>query len=81
QLQVVCLDARGLPLECDAYCRVYWNGRQVGRTITTSAFAEARNRPPPSRAFQRNPVWWTQSSSTSTHNGKIDRAQPLKSCA
>ena len=81
QLQVVCLDARGLPLECDAYCRVHWNGRQVGRTITTSAFAEARNRPPPSRAFQRNPVWWTQSSSTSTHNGKIDRAQPLKSCA
>lgn len=85
QLQVRCLGARGLPLGCDAYCRVYWNGRQVGRTATASAFAEAyteaSDQPTPAQTFQRNPVWWTQSSSISAQDGHSGRKHPVRTNA
>lgn len=85
KLQVRCVGARGLPLGCDAYCRVYWNGRQVGRTATASAFAEtytkASGQPAPAQTFQRNPVWWTQSSSISAQDGHKGRKHPVETCA
>lgn len=85
QLLVRCVGARGLPLGCDAYCRVYWNGRQVGRTATASAFAEvyteASDQPAPAQTFQRNPVWWTQSSSISAQDGHSGRKHPAETCA
>lgn len=40
-LGVRCLDARGLPLGSDAYCRVFWNGRQVGKTPLASGMIAA----------------------------------------
>ena len=65
-LRVRCLDARRLPLGCDGYCRVFWNGRQVGRTSLASAIAHdvhglanSSNPGPVVSSFQRNPVWWT----------------------
>lgn len=63
-LGVRCLDARGLPLGCDAYCRIFWNGCQVGQTETSSAAAanndsESFLEHPPPHAWQRNPVWCT----------------------
>lgn len=65
-LGIWCLDARGLPAGCDGYCRVFWNGMQVGSTPPAShAFQGLRGRSSasehnatPASAFQRNPVWW-----------------------
>lgn len=42
-LGVRCLDARGLPLESDAYCRVFWNRRQVGKTSLASEMVSAHH--------------------------------------
>lgn len=70
---VRCLDARGLPLKCDAYCRVFWNGRQVGSTLPASCVARTiqsiASNNPPSSAFQRNPVWWVPSTAVTTDDG------------
>lgn len=66
-LRIRCLDARGLPLGSDGYCRVFWNGRQVGRTPLASDIASkvlnswSDGPPPPLSAYQRNPVWWIPS--------------------
>lgn len=65
-LGVWCLDARGLPAGCDGYCRVFWNGIQVGRTPPASHVSQglrdrissSKNNTGPASAFQRNPVWW-----------------------
>lgn len=73
ELAVRCLDARGLPLGSDAYCRIFWNGRQVGKTLPSSSSLLARGynglpvssgntRTAPTWVYQRNPVWWTPSS-------------------
>lgn len=64
-LMVRCLDAHGLPLGSDSYCRIFWNGRQVGKTLPASSLDHT----PPTRStttapawvFQRNPVWWRPS--------------------
>ena len=62
-IRVRCLDARRLPLGCDGYCRIFWNGRQVGKTLLASAIARdfnnLANNNPGASSFQRNPVWWT----------------------
>lgn len=77
-LGVRCLDARGLPLGCDGYCRIFWNGRQVGNTLPASCVARsmensARNNVSiPTSAFQRNPVWWASSSQASSTGGNGD---------
>lgn len=65
-LSVRCLDARGLPLGSDSYCRIFWNGRQVGKTLLSSSLEHCpptrSTISPPAWVSQRNPVWWTPSS-------------------
>lgn len=68
RLAVRCLDARGLPLGSDGYCRVFWNGRQVGRTPSASSLVGPGSCPTngdttvaPAWVCQRNPVWWAPS--------------------
>ncbi|CAN0018446.1 unnamed protein product [Ectocarpus sp. 6 AP-2014] len=66
-LGIRCLDARGLPAGSDGYCRVFWNGRQVGSTLSASRFAQETRHTTglghaaPASVYQRNPVWWTSS--------------------
>lgn len=74
RLGIRCLDARGLPLGCDGYCRVFWNGRLVGSTLPASQFAQAADEPARKNvsaalALQRNPVWWGSSTQASTYDG------------
>lgn len=65
-LGIWCLDARGLPVGCDGYCRVFWNGIQVGRTPPASQVSQGlrdklfsgKHNSAPVSAFERNPVWW-----------------------
>ena len=76
RLEIRCLDARRLPAGCDGYCRVFWNGRQVGSTLPASTFSRCgrdsaiKRSSPPASAFQRNPVWWASSSGTPLHDGQ-----------
>ena len=78
RLRIRCLDARRLPLGCDGYCRVFWNGRQVGKTVLASTISrdifgvgDINNQSAMiTSSFQRNPVWWTSRRSIAT-GGKI----------
>ena len=89
-LGVWCLDARGIPAGCDAYCRVFWNGMQVGSTPPASRVAKGlcgkasprKHNAAPASAFQRNPVWWmalTQAGSCDWHGE--ERPDPKSSGA
>ncbi len=75
-LEIRCLDARRVPVGCDGYCRVFWNGRQVGSTLPGSHFSRFARDPagkggsPPASAYQRNPVWWVSSTRTLLHVGQ-----------
>lgn len=83
-LVIRCLDARGLPAGCDGYCRVFWNGRQVGRTLPASFFAPdvggtaTKRGSAPASAFQRNPVWWTSRTQISPEDGNEDELAGLR---
>lgn len=76
-LEIRCLDARGLPLGCDGYCRVFWNGRQVGSTLPASSrFAQGMNESARSNilsALQRNPVWWASLAQASSYAEHVDQ--------
>ncbi|CAM9137499.1 unnamed protein product [Scytosiphon promiscuus] len=87
-LVIRCLDARGLPAGCDGYCRVFWNGRQVGRTLLASFFAPGvqgtatKREASPAAAFRRNPVWWAPSTQSRREGGHdVEGAGPRGSNA
>lgn len=84
RLRVRCLDARRLPLGCDGYCRMFWNGRQVGQTSLASTIARdihglannnSKNPGPVASSFQRNPVWCTPLTASLT----VDRSNSSNS--
>lgn len=79
-LRVWCLDARGLPAGCDGYCRVFWNGMQVGSTPPASHVSQGlrggvtagKRNSPPASAFQQNPVWWASLTQAESRDGRGD---------
>ncbi|CAN0219583.1 unnamed protein product [Ectocarpus sp. 8 AP-2014] len=86
-LVIRCLDARGLPAGCDGYCRVFWNGRQVGSTLSASRFAQETRHTTglghaaPASVHQRNPVWWTSSDEMLSDDDRGYRKPSLDECS
>lgn len=79
-LGIWCLDARGLPVGCDGYCRVFWNGMQVGSTPRASRVSQglrdnatvSKHHTAPASAFRRNPVWWMSLTHAKPCDGRGD---------
>ncbi|CAB1113397.1 unnamed protein product [Ectocarpus sp. CCAP 1310/34] len=86
-LGIHCLDARGLPAGCDGYCRVFWNGRQVGSTLSASCFAHGTRHTAglghaaAASVYQRNPVWWTSSDKILSDDDRGCRKPSLDKCS
>ncbi|CAM9115968.1 unnamed protein product [Ectocarpus sp. 13 AM-2016] len=86
-LGIRCLDARGLPAGCDGYCRVFWNGRQVGSTLSASYFAHGTRgtvglgHAAPASVYQRNPVWRISSDEILSDDDRGCRKPTVDECS